>query len=161
MADIVLPHTDPLLNAASWTKHQVAVTKVKDSERDTLSYFAQCTQHLNHECKANLLRVTPTHHSYLFLFTAGDPYTPTHISFCLLQVTPTHRWYLFLFTAGDPYTPLVSLQNFQSDDESIVDEDLVAWVTLGVHHLPTAEDIPVTTTGQSSVHSQQLLHFCL
>ena len=44
---------------------------------------------------------------------------------------------------------MISLAQFQEDNESIVDEDLVSWITLGVNHIPTAEDIPVTTTGMS------------
>ena len=44
---------------------------------------------------------------------------------------------------------MISLAQFQEDNESIVDEDLVSWITLGVNHIPTAEDIPVTTTGMT------------
>ena len=48
---------------------------------------------------------------------------------------------------GDVYRPSVALSQFQQDNENIVDEDIVSWITLGVNHVPTAEDVPVTTTG--------------
>jgi len=40
---VVIPD-DPVFNAASWVRHQVAVTKYKDSERSTLSFFSQGIQ---------------------------------------------------------------------------------------------------------------------
>lgn len=49
-----------------------------------------------------------------------------------------HQW--------NPSTKTINFQSFIDDDESIVDEDLVAWVTLGIHHIPHTEDLPVTTT---------------
>ncbi|CAG5132710.1 unnamed protein product [Candidula unifasciata] len=55
-------------------------------------------------------------------------------------------------TTGNPYGQWVSdqkvvdFEKFIDDDENIVDEDLVAWVTVGFHHIPHAEDLPVTTT---------------
>lgn len=42
--------------------------------------------------------------------------------------------------------PIVSFDDFLKDDEPIVDEDLVAWVTMGIHHMPSTEDVPSTTT---------------
>ncbi|CAG2227076.1 ABP1 [Mytilus edulis] len=41
---------------------------------------------------------------------------------------------------------IVHFQNFIDDNESIVDEDLVAWVTMGIHHIHHTEDLPVTPT---------------
>ena len=55
----------------------------------------------------------------------------------------------FIIFSGDIFNPVISLAQFQEDNDSIVDEDLVSWITLGVNHIPTAEDIPVTTTGMS------------
>ncbi|XP_067929902.1 putative amine oxidase [copper-containing] [Watersipora subatra] len=59
---------------------------------------------------------------------------------------------------ADPYDPLISLKYFQEDNESIVDEDLVCWVTLGVNHVPTAEDIPVTTTAGKKMSLDLIPH---
>ena len=42
------------------------------------------------------------------------------------------------------YDPVVDLQRFFTDNESIVDEDLVAWVTTGLMHVSPSEDIPNT-----------------
>ena len=47
--------------------------------------------------------------------------------------------------------PLVSFDDFIDDDENIIDEDLVAWVTMGIHHIPGTEDVPSTTTSASQL----------
>ena len=44
------------------------------------------------------------------------------------------------------YDPVVDSQRFVSDDEPIVDEDLIAWVTTGLMHVPHSEDITNTAT---------------
>lgn len=49
-----------------------------------------------------------------------------------------------------PYAPLVEFSKF-FDGESLVQEDLVAWVNLGMHHYTRAEDIPNTL--MSEAHS--------
>ncbi|KAJ8303844.1 hypothetical protein KUTeg_017427, partial [Tegillarca granosa] len=50
------------------------------------------------------------------------------------------------FDAGDP---VVDFSKFVEDNESIVDEDLVAWLTLGTYHIPHTEDVPnVVTSGK-------------
>ena len=50
------------------------------------------------------------------------------------------------FTQGDPFDPDVNFDRFTANNDRLVDTDLVAWITVGIHHLPTNEDIPVTTT---------------
>ncbi|XP_063411542.1 putative amine oxidase [copper-containing] [Mytilus trossulus] len=42
--------------------------------------------------------------------------------------------------------PVFNFQQFIDDNENIVDEDLVAWVTMGMYHITHKEDIPVTHT---------------
>ncbi|CAL1528470.1 unnamed protein product [Lymnaea stagnalis] len=74
--------------AAPWARHQLAVTRYKDQEYASSSFYRQ--------------------------------------------------WI--------PSKKNMDFQSFIDDDESIVDEDLVAWVTLGIHHIPHTEDLPVTTT---------------
>ncbi|KAF8590695.1 amine oxidase catalytic domain-containing protein [Ramaria rubella] len=44
-----------------------------------------------------------------------------------------------------PGAPVVDFHKF-FDSESIVQEDLVAWINVGTHHLPQAEDAPNTRT---------------
>ncbi|KAJ7081806.1 amine oxidase catalytic domain-containing protein [Mycena belliarum] len=44
-----------------------------------------------------------------------------------------------------PGAPTVNFYNF-FDGESIEQEDLTAWVNLGMHHIPRAEDSPMTLT---------------
>ncbi|XP_052106450.1 putative amine oxidase [copper-containing] isoform X1 [Mytilus californianus] len=61
-----------------------------------------------------------------------------------------------VYTHSD--NPVFTFQEFIDDNEKIVDEDLVAWVTMGMHHVVQKEDIPVThTPGQS--HSTFLIPF--
>ncbi|KAJ8251894.1 hypothetical protein GJAV_G00226620 [Gymnothorax javanicus] len=51
-----------------------------------------------------------------------------------------------LHSQNSMWTPPVDFSSFIEDNESIVDEDLVAWVTTGFLHIPHAEDIPNTVT---------------
>ncbi|KAH9505424.1 hypothetical protein Btru_057248 [Bulinus truncatus] len=51
-----------------------------------------------------------------------------------------------IYAMFDSATPVINFTSFYSDDENIVDEDLVLWVTCGMYHVPRAEDLPVTTT---------------
>ncbi|XP_047427585.1 primary amine oxidase, liver isozyme-like [Mugil cephalus] len=51
-----------------------------------------------------------------------------------------------LYSQNDMWTPAVDFSTYIEDNESIVDEDLVAWVTAGFLHIPHAEDIPNTVT---------------
>uniref|UniRef100_A0A668AHI2 Amine oxidase n=1 Tax=Myripristis murdjan TaxID=586833 RepID=A0A668AHI2_9TELE len=51
-----------------------------------------------------------------------------------------------LYSQNDIWSPAVDFSSFIEDNESIEDEDLVAWVTTGFLHIPHAEDIPNTVT---------------
>ncbi|XP_061163532.1 putative amine oxidase [copper-containing] [Saccostrea echinata] len=51
-----------------------------------------------------------------------------------------------IYSALDAKSPVINFEDFLRDDESIVDEDLVAWVSMGVQHIPHTEDLPVTHT---------------
>ncbi|KAH9489191.1 hypothetical protein Btru_044455 [Bulinus truncatus] len=44
----------------------------------------------------------------------------------------------------DGADPVVDFSNFYLDDDNIVDEDVVVWLTCGMHHIPHTEDLPVT-----------------
>jgi len=51
-----------------------------------------------------------------------------------------------LFSAGlmvNQSAPGMGLPQFVADDETITNTDLVAWPTIGFHHVPMAEDWPV------------------
>ncbi|NWX00903.1 AOC1 oxidase, partial [Caloenas nicobarica] len=56
-----------------------------------------------------------------------------------------------IYTQNDPWEPLVSFEGFIHDNETIEDQDLVAWVTVGFLHVPHAEDIPNTATPGNAV----------
>ncbi|CAG5130884.1 unnamed protein product, partial [Candidula unifasciata] len=46
----------------------------------------------------------------------------------------------------DSQDPAVDFSKYYEDDENIVDQDLVFWVTAGSHHIPRSEDIPNAAT---------------
>ncbi|XP_075436596.1 diamine oxidase [copper-containing] [Ascaphus truei] len=56
-----------------------------------------------------------------------------------------------LYAQNDPWNPIVNFQDFISNNEDIVNKDLVAWVTVGFLHIPHAEDIPNTATPGNAV----------
>ncbi|XP_034567797.1 primary amine oxidase, liver isozyme-like [Notolabrus celidotus] len=51
-----------------------------------------------------------------------------------------------LYNQHDIWNPAVDFSKFIEDNETIENEDLVAWVTTGFLHIPHAEDIPNTIT---------------
>ncbi|XP_045216913.2 putative amine oxidase [copper-containing] [Mercenaria mercenaria] len=51
-----------------------------------------------------------------------------------------------MYAIWDAKDPVVNFQSFIDDNEIINDEDQVTWVTMGIHHIPHMEDIPVTPT---------------
>ncbi|NXI44220.1 AOC1 oxidase, partial [Galbula dea] len=51
-----------------------------------------------------------------------------------------------IYAQNEPWEPLVSFESFLRNNETIEDQDLVAWVTVGFLHVPHAEDIPNTST---------------
>ncbi|NXO65423.1 AOC3 oxidase, partial [Phainopepla nitens] len=50
-----------------------------------------------------------------------------------------------IYNQNDPWTPTVAFADF-INNETITNEDLVAWITVGFLHVPHAEDIPNTVT---------------
>ncbi|KAK6182675.1 hypothetical protein SNE40_010303 [Patella caerulea] len=46
----------------------------------------------------------------------------------------------------DGLQPVVNFTQYLADDENIVDEDLVLWMTMGMYHIPHSEDLPLTQT---------------
>lgn len=65
-----------------------------------------------------------------------------------------------IYAQNDPWTPMVDFDDFV-DGDSLEDQDLVAWVTMGVHHIPGTEDVPSTPTtwNQYSVFVQPHNYF--
>lgn len=51
-----------------------------------------------------------------------------------------------IYAQNDPWDPVIDFERFVSDNDSIHNEDLVVWLTLGAHHIPHTEDIPSTPT---------------
>ncbi|XP_067397504.1 amine oxidase [copper-containing] 3-like isoform X2 [Emydura macquarii macquarii] len=50
-----------------------------------------------------------------------------------------------IYNQNDPWTPTVAFADF-IDNETIVNEDLVAWISVGFLHVPHTEDNPNTVT---------------
>ncbi|BFZ06497.1 hypothetical protein BsWGS_09536 [Bradybaena similaris] len=46
----------------------------------------------------------------------------------------------------DSHYPVSNFTSYYADNENIEDEDLVFWLTGGLHHIPHTEDFPVTPT---------------
>jgi diamine oxidase len=40
--------------------------------------------------------------------------------------------------------PLYRFDDWAFDNDTLVNQDLVAWVTVGTMHMPHAEDVPIT-----------------
>jgi Cu2+-containing amine oxidase len=55
-----------------------------------------------------------------------------------------------LYDMQAPANPIFTFDSFMNG-ESLVDTDLVAWVTVGNIHIPCSEDAPVTTTAHTSL----------
>ncbi|CAH8444795.1 unnamed protein product [Heterobilharzia americana] len=51
-----------------------------------------------------------------------------------------------IFNGVDLTSPVVDFTKFSSNNESIFNEDLVLWLTVGNYHLPRQEDLPNTVT---------------
>ncbi|XP_066538654.1 amiloride-sensitive amine oxidase [copper-containing] [Hoplias malabaricus] len=56
-----------------------------------------------------------------------------------------------IYAQNDPWEPVVSFEDYIRNNENIVNQDLVAWVTVGFLHIPHSEDIPNTATPGNSV----------
>lgn len=59
-----------------------------------------------------------------------------------------------IYAQNDPWHPVVDFERFVLDNDTIVNEDLVVWTTIGLYHIPHTEDIPSTSTpsNKQSVH---------
>ncbi|XP_052800940.1 putative amine oxidase [copper-containing] [Mya arenaria] len=51
-----------------------------------------------------------------------------------------------MYSMFDINDQVVNFESYINDNETIIDQDLVLWITSGVHHIPHKEDLPVTTT---------------
>ncbi|CAL8305324.1 unnamed protein product [Merluccius merluccius] len=51
-----------------------------------------------------------------------------------------------LYSQNNIWSPAVDFSQYIEDNESIEEEDLVAWVTAGFLHIPHSEDVPNTVT---------------
>ncbi|XP_060064123.1 putative amine oxidase [copper-containing] [Ylistrum balloti] len=82
------------------------------------------------------------------LFAEGEGNEPAaswaRYQLAVTQYKESERRSSSAYSYMDSSDPVVQFQHFIDDDEPIKDEDLVAWVTMGLHHIPHTEDLPVT-----------------
>ncbi|KAH9520283.1 hypothetical protein Btru_060424 [Bulinus truncatus] len=51
-----------------------------------------------------------------------------------------------MFAMWDAKDPVVNFKKFWENNEDIIDQDLVAWITMGSYHIPQTENVPTTGT---------------
>jgi diamine oxidase len=69
----------------------------------------------------------------------------------MIRYKDSERQSTSLYNQNAPSDPHVDFRKFLADNESIVNQDLVAWITTGLMHIPHSEDIPTTpTTGSTA-----------
>uniref|UniRef100_A0A8C4NH99 Amine oxidase n=1 Tax=Eptatretus burgeri TaxID=7764 RepID=A0A8C4NH99_EPTBU len=56
-----------------------------------------------------------------------------------------------IYIQNNPWEPALDFNQFMRDNETIVEQDLVAWITTGFVHIPSAEDIPNTVTAGNTI----------
>ncbi|KAL4232081.1 tryptamine:oxygen oxidoreductase (deaminating) [Mactra antiquata] len=56
-----------------------------------------------------------------------------------------------IYAQNDPWEPVVNFERFVTDNDTIVNRDLVAWATVGFFHIPRTEDVPSITTPTQTV----------
>ncbi|NWU86557.1 AOC1 oxidase, partial [Onychorhynchus coronatus] len=79
---------------------------------------------------------------------------PPHLPRYHLAVTRRHEnepSSSSIYSQNNPWDPPVTFESFIRDNETIEDQDLVAWVTVGFLHVPHSEDIPNTATPGNAV----------
>ncbi|VDM04604.1 unnamed protein product [Schistocephalus solidus] len=55
-----------------------------------------------------------------------------------------------IYNGVDLTDPVVDFTKFTSNNESMIDEDLVVWANVGFCHIPSNEDFPHTSTHYST-----------
>ena len=60
--------------------------------------------------------------------------------------------YIYIYIFFFFQSPQVDFRQYLLDNDSILNEDLVAWVTVGMMHVPHSEDLPNTATAANSVN---------
>ena len=81
-------------------------------------------------------------------FTNG--FSWSHYQLAVTKYKKTEERSSSIYNHNDMYNPVVDFKKFMVDNESIVDEDLITWITIGLMHIPHSEDIPVTATPANS-----------
>ena len=72
----------------------------------------------------------------------------SHYQLAVTKYKTTEERSSSIYNQNDMYNPVVDFKKFITDNENIVDEDLVSWVSIGIMHIPHSEDIPnVATAG--------------
>lgn len=88
--------------------------------------------------------------NYAYLLYPPDYAPMNHAGWARQQLAVTkykdgERFSSMHYDQNTPTQPCLNFSTYM-DGESLVDTDIVAWVTIGQHHVPTAEDGPTTAT---------------
>ncbi|KAH9505402.1 hypothetical protein Btru_057179 [Bulinus truncatus] len=161
--DIVKDQT-PLQQDPSVIKHQTKIeSDLKETEGEAVfDYdFRRPKYHLvyNND-KRNKFNVEQSYrihldgmaHNIIPPDVGNDRSTPwAHHQMVVSKHKDNEQWSSSNYAGFDSQRPLVNFTAYHADNERIVDEgphtkDLVFWVTLGLHHVPHAEDLPVTAS---------------
>ncbi|ESO96937.1 hypothetical protein LOTGIDRAFT_231727 [Lottia gigantea] len=51
-----------------------------------------------------------------------------------------------IYAQNDPFDPVLDFHRFLENNDDLVDEDLVLWLTTGSYHIPHSEDTPSVST---------------
>uniref|UniRef100_UPI00358E761D diamine oxidase [copper-containing]-like n=1 Tax=Myxine glutinosa TaxID=7769 RepID=UPI00358E761D len=56
-----------------------------------------------------------------------------------------------IYIQNNPWKPALDFDEFITNNETIEEQDLVAWITTGFVHIPSAEDVPNTATAGNTI----------
>lgn len=152
-------HTTDFSASEPWFEMVARETEIESESESALSYkFEEPKQYVIYNKGAELYRGSTLKRGYK-IQTNGfnkvvipDEWPMLNgASWAKYQVAVTkfdekERTTASYFVQGDPFEPAINFDDFFTDNDNLKDTDLVAWVTVGIHHLPTYEDLPVTTT---------------
>jgi len=79
-------------------------------------------------------------------FTIANPFTKYHLAVTKFHDNEYRANSVYLHYDGDtPVGNRQDLDRFLSDNEDLVDQDLVAWICVGKEHIPRQEDLPLVS----------------
>lgn len=108
-------------------------------------------------------QILPDHVAHLTVLNSSDLVNSAHYAEYDVQITQQHDWEprsAHPLNHHDVHDPPINFDRF-FDGESLNQTDLVAWVNLGMHHIPNTADLPntVVTSSHSSLRFVPVNYF--